>query len=86
MKFENIKLSISDFLALKVRCAFNLRRAFNFLAADLYKSLTSGSKFSLLSIFIPSSLAQFEEIILLLLMLRLIFDVTSSFFLDRNNT
>ena len=43
-------------------------------------------KFSLLSIFIPSSLTQFEEIILLLLMFKLIFDIKSSFLLDRNNT
>ena len=36
--------------------------------------------------FNPSSLTQFEEIILLLLIPKIISDVISSFFLDRNNT
>ena len=38
LKFEYTKLSISIFLTSKVRYDFDLRRAFNCLTADLYKS------------------------------------------------
>ena len=39
LKFEYTKLSISIFLTSKVRYDLDLRRAFNCLTADLYKSL-----------------------------------------------